>query len=160
MNGLYNFGVPLFDAEITLYIVLMVDIKYQPKITLHNVTFMQKTRGKHQSAEIGVSINLIDGRCRIYASVNRRVSKMRAPLAACRKLAGSYNRLVDVLHVFEHKTQCFLSPCSYTRIVVFWHISNMLPWIPSQICYNTPMVFFFIAATFVKYCFTTVSWLL
>ena len=32
------------------------------------------------------------------------VSQMRAPLEACRETAGSYNRLLDVLYVFEHKT--------------------------------------------------------
>ena len=28
---------------------------------------------------------------------------MPAPLAACRELAGDYNRLLNVLYVFEHK---------------------------------------------------------
>ena len=52
-----------------------------------------------------------------------------------------------------------LSRAPYTRIVVFWHISNITPMISqSQISCNTPM--FYIAAIFVKYCCTTGSWLL
>ena len=44
----------------------------------------------------------------------------------------------------------------YTRIVVFWHISNMPSMISqSQISCNTPT--FCIAAIFVKYCYTTDS---
>ena len=54
------------------------------------------------------------------------VSQMRAPLEACREPAGSYNRLLDVLYVFEHKTQYLLIHAPYTRIVIFWHI---YPWI-------------------------------
>ena len=50
-------------------------------------------------------------------------------LAAFREPAGSYNRLLDVLYVFEHKMQYLLIHAPYTRIVVFWHISNMPPWI-------------------------------
>ena len=47
----------------------------------------------------------------------------------------------------------------YTRIVVFWLISDMPPMISqSQIsCITTT---FCIAAVFVKYCYTTSSWLL
>ena len=33
---------------------------------------------------------------------------MRAPLAACCELMGSYNRLPEVLYVFEHKSQYLL----------------------------------------------------
>ena len=50
---------------------------------------------------------------------------MRMPLVACREPAGSYNRLLEVLYVFEHKMQYLLSYDSYTFIVVFWHIGNM-----------------------------------
>ena len=77
------------------------------------------------------------------------------PLAACRGPAGSYNILPDMLYAFEHETQDLLIHAPYTRIVVCWHISNM-PW--GHICYDTPM--FCITAIFVKYCFTTFSWLL
>ena len=60
---------------------------------------------------------------------------------------------------FEHKTQYLLIRAPYTRIVVFWHISNIPPMISqSQINCNTPT--FYIAAIFVKYCYTTGSWLL
>ena len=51
---------------------------------------------------------------------------MRALLAACRKPAGSYNLLPNMLYAFEHKTQDLLIHAPYTRIVVFWHISNVL----------------------------------
>ena len=33
----------------------------------------------------------------------------------------------NVLHVFEHKTQCMLIHAPHTRIMVFWHISNIPP---------------------------------
>ena len=89
----------------------------------------------------------------------RRVSQMRSPLAACREPTGNYNRQLDVLYVFEHSPQYILIHAPYTHIAVFRHISNMplqISW--SQLYYNTPM--FCIAAIFVKYCSTTVSWLL
>ena len=65
-------------------------------------------------------------------SANRPVSQMRVPLTACRQPAGSYDkptRLLGVLYVFEHKTQYILIHDPYTRIVVFWHISNIPSWI-------------------------------
>ena len=59
---------------------------------------------------------------------------------------------------FEHKTQYLLIRAPYTRIVVFWHISKIPPMIgQSQISCNTPT--FCIATIFVKYCYTTGSWL-
>ena len=46
-----------------------------------------------------------------------------------------------------------------TRIVVFWHISNISPMIlKSQICIDTATIC--TAAIFVKYCYTTGNWLL
>ena len=47
-----------------------------------------------------------------------RVSQMRAPLVACREPGGRYNRLYEVLYVFEHKTQYLLIHAPYTRIAV------------------------------------------
>ena len=38
------------------------------------------------------------------ACENRRVSQMRALLAACRILGLDYNTLPSVLYVFEHET--------------------------------------------------------
>ena len=52
---------------------------------------------------------------------------MRAPLAACREPAGSYNRLSYAIYVFEHKTQYPLIHTLYTHIVVFRYINNMSP---------------------------------
>ena len=79
--------------------------------------------------------------------------------AACREIAGSYDKTTRTAICFEHKTQYLLIRAPYTRIVVFWHISNIPPMISqSQISYNTPT--FYIAAIFVKYCYTTGSWLL
>ena len=60
---------------------------------------------------------------------NTRASQMPRPLAACRESAGSYNRLPDVLYVFEYKTQYFVIHAPYTRIVVFWHINNISQYI-------------------------------
>ena len=50
---------------------------------------------------------------------------MRAPLAACREPEISCDRLREVLYVCEHKTQYILIHAPFTRIVVFWHISNV-----------------------------------
>ena len=88
--------------------------------------------------------------------------------AACREPAGSYDKTTRTAICFEHKTQYLLIRAPYTSIVVFWHISNIPPPPPppppppmisqSQISCNTPT--FYIAAIFVKYCYTTGSWLL
>ena len=90
--------------------------------------------------------------------------------AACREPAGSYDNITQTAICFEHKTQYLLIRALYTRIVVFWHISNIptpppppTPHPPpmisqSQISCYTPT--FYIAAIFVKYCYTTGSWLL
>ena len=80
------------------------------------------------------------------------------PQAACREPAGSYDKTTRTAICFEHKTQYLLIRAPYTRIVVFWHISNTPMISQSQISCNTPM--FYIAAIFVKYCYTTGSWLL
>ena len=79
--------------------------------------------------------------------------------AACREPAGSYDKTTRTAICFEHKTQYLLIRAPYTRIVVFWHISNIPPMISqSQISSNTPTLY--IAAIFVRYCYTTGSWLL
>ena len=52
---------------------------------------------------------------------------MWVPLAAYREPAGSYIRLLKLLYVFERKMQYLLIYATYTRIVVFWHISNIPP---------------------------------
>ena len=81
------------------------------------------------------------------------------PQAACREPAGSYDKTTQSAICFEHKTQYLLIRAPYTRIVVFWHTSNTPPMISqSQISCNSPT--FCIAAIFVKYCYTTGSWLL
>ena len=79
--------------------------------------------------------------------------------AACREPAGSYDKTTRTAVCFEHKTQYLLTRAPYTRIMVFWHISKIPPTIgQSQISYNTPT--FCIPTIFVKYCYTTGSWLL
>ena len=79
--------------------------------------------------------------------------------AASREPAGSYDKTTRTAICFEHKTQYLLIRAPYTRIVVFWYISNIPPMISqSQISCNTPMLY--IAAIFVKYCYITGSWLL
>ena len=76
--------------------------------------------------------------------------------AACREPAGSYDKTTRTAICFEHKTQHLLIRAPYTRIVVFWHIPPMIS--QSQLsCYTHT---FYIAAIFVKYCYTTGSWLL
>ena len=81
------------------------------------------------------------------------------PQAACLEPAGSYDKTTRTAICFEHKTQYLLIHAPYTRIVVFWYISNIAPMISqSQISCYTPT--FFIVAIFVKYCYATGSWLL
>ena len=81
------------------------------------------------------------------------------PQAACCEPVGSYDKTTRTAICFEHKTQYLLIRAPYTRIVVFWHISYIPPMISqSQISCHTPT--FYIAAIFVKYCYTTGSWLL
>ena len=81
------------------------------------------------------------------------------PQAACCEPAGSYDKTTRTAICFEHKTQYLLICAPYTRIVVFWHISNITPMISqSHISCNNPT--FYIAAIIVKYCYTTGSWLL
>ena len=89
----------------------------------------------------------------------RPVSQMRAPLVACRELILNYNTLPKLLYVFENKTFYVLIHAQYNRTVVFWHIINIPPMLSSsQFWCNTTT--FCIAAIFVKYCYTTSSWLL
>ena len=95
------------------------------------------------------------------SQINRPVSQIRAPSCGLsrtsRKFWQDYSNCYIIC--FEHKTQYLLIRAPYTRIVVFWHISNIPPMISqSQISCNTPT--FYIAAIFVKYCYTTGSWLL
>ena len=52
-------------------------------------------------------------------SIDRLVSQMQAPLAACREPVRCYDRLREVLYVFEHKTQYILIHALYNHIVVF-----------------------------------------
>ena len=81
------------------------------------------------------------------------------PQVACREPAGSYDKTTGTAICSEHKTQYLLIPAPYTRIVVFWLISNIPPMISqSQISCNTPT--FYMAAIFVKYCYITGSLLL
>ena len=79
--------------------------------------------------------------------------------AACHEPGESYDKTTRPAICFEHKTQYLLIRAPYMRIVVFWHISNIPPMISqSQISCNTHT--FYIAAIFVKYCYTTGNWLL
>ena len=49
--------------------------------------------------------------------IKRLVSQTRAPLAACCQPAENFNRLREVLYVYEHKTQYILIHAPYTHIV-------------------------------------------
>ena len=69
------------------------------------------------------------------------------PQASCREPAGSYDKTTRTAIRFEHKTQYLLIRVPFTRIVVFWHITNLPPPPPpppppmisqSQISCNTP----------------------
>ena len=95
--------------------------------------------------------NEISGIC-IFALIDQSHRYGRHQ-AACREPAGSYDKTTRTAICFEHKTQYLLIRAPYTRIVVFWHISNIPPIISqSQISCNTPTLY--IAAIFVRYCIT------
>ena len=99
------------------------------------------------------------GSFELYINVIDQSHSYGRPQAACREPAGSFDKTTRTAICFELKTQYLLIRAHYTRIVVFWHISNIPPVISqSQISCNTPT--FYIAAIFVKYCYTTGSWLL
>ena len=99
---------------------------------------------------------------RAYCSAEHSIDQSHRygrPQAACREPAGSYDKTARIAICFEHKTQYLLIRDPYTRIVVFWHISNIPLMISqSQISCNIPTLY--IAAIFVTYCYTTGSWLL
>ena len=54
--------------------------------------------------------------------------------ADCREPTGSYDKTTRTAICFEHKTQYLLTRAPYTRIVVFWLISNIQPAVG---CYNS-----------------------
>ena len=63
--------------------------------------------------------------------------------AACREPAGSYDKTTRNAICFEHKAQYLLIRAPYTRIVVFWHISNITPMISqNRISCNTPTFYY------------------
>ena len=83
---------------------------------------------KHQDHEAVQIVKAID-----------QSHRYRRPQAACREPAGSYDKTTQTAICFEHKMQYLLIRAQYTRIVVFWHISNMPSMISqSQISCNTP----------------------
>ena len=90
-----------------------------------------------------------------FLVAKRRVSQIRAPLAACHEPARIYNKLHEVLYVFEHKTQYLLIHASCTHIVVTCALHRFHR---VKFVYNTLM--FYRAAIFVKNCSTWVSRLL
>ena len=62
-----------------------------------------------------------------FSGYKRPVSQIRTLPEASLELEWDYNRLAELLYVFEHKTQYLLILCSlYIRIVVFWIFSNIL----------------------------------
>ena len=83
---------------------------------------------------------------------------MPAPLATHREPGGIQNKSLNMLYVFEHKMLWILIHAPHTRTMAFWHIGNKPPMISqSKMCYNTPILY--TAAIFVKYSYTTGSWL-
>ena len=74
---------------------------------------------------------------------NKRISQMRALLAARRKQMGDQNRPPMVQYVFDIQRYMFYS----IRTVAFWHNNNITPKsFVDSMCYNIPM--FYSAAIF------------
>ena len=67
--------------------------------------------------------------CRHYRNAIDQSHRYGRHQAACREPAGSYDKTIRTAICFEHKTQYLLIRAPYTRIVVVWHISNILPWL-------------------------------
>ena len=112
-----------------------------------------------ESLDLFMIMSLVERHWTLLISHNRPVSQIRAPSGGLSRTSGKLWQDYSNCYMFEHKTQYLLIRAPYTRIVVFWYISNIPPMISqSQISCNTPT--FYIAATFVKYCYTTGSWLL
>ena len=61
-----------------------------------------------------------------WTYVHRPVSQCHRYGRPCEP-AGSYDQTTRTAICFEHKTQYILICAPYTRIVVFWHISNIAP---------------------------------
>ena len=81
---------------------------------------------------------------------------MQASLASRHEPAGIENRQSSVLYILEHETQCIPIHASHARSVAFGHISYVHQRNSyGQIWFNIPILY--IAATFVKYCYTTGS---
>ena len=69
-----------------------------------------------------------------------RLSQMRAPLAACRKQAGCYNRVLEVLFILENKTQYQSMPhvprCGFFDIsVIYPHIFRRVKFVVIPPCF-------------------------
>ena len=78
-----------------------------------------------------VNVLYLNCRCRFHSQPTQTIDQSHRygrPQAACRKPAGSYDKTTRTAICFEHKTQYLLIRAPYTRIVVFWHISNIPPW--------------------------------
>ena len=69
---------------------------------------------------------LNDNPCDVRIDQSHRYGRHQA---ACREPAGSYDKTTRTAIYFEHKAQYLLIRAPYTRIVVFWHISNIPPMI-------------------------------
>ena len=65
----------------------------------------------------------------IYSNTIDQSHNYGRPQTACREPAGSYDKTTRTAICFEHKTQYLLIHAPYTRIVVFWYISNIPPMI-------------------------------
>ena len=60
----------------------------------------------------------------IFITIDQSHRYGRHP-AACREPSRSYNKTTRTAICFEHKTQYLLIRAPFTRIVVFWHTSNI-----------------------------------
>ena len=58
--------------------------------------------------------------------LNRLISQMQATLAAPRELAGKLWQLCKVWYVSEQKNAMSFNHAQFTRIVISWHIGNVL----------------------------------
>ena len=101
---------------------------------------------------IGLTKVVRQGVVRAQHGPYRPVSQIRAPPGGLSRTSQSYDKIARTAVCFEHKTQYILICAPYTRIVVFWHITN----IPPMIRRVKLLLLLYIAI----YCYTTGSWLL
>ena len=145
MNQKHICNIILFD--IWRKILISMIFYTQEMISPDNIICMTWALSSRKQSQISVSID--------------QSHRYGRPEAACHEPAGSYDKTTRTAICFEHKTQYLLIRAPY--IPALWYFGTSVtypPWFRWVKLVVIPPPMFYIAATFVKYCYTTGSWLL